>query len=356
MSAARSVNCPVCACELGGPIEICTSCHTPHHADCARFVGRCSLFGCGAYEFMALDGAAAGFAVQTTSIELEQVPDEPDSGVVAGAPRSGAVGVPGAQRCLGRTIPARMLAAAQLLAQNPQVLIPVGALLFLCSLLPVLIPGGAGLVMALLHTVGWLLGQALIVIILVSRAQGKDPTLEQALAVANERCKRIVLTGLASCIMVGSAMAAGLVMTLAGLLSSSWLMTGAGSLLTLLGFKKFVSWSLVTIVAAMGLEDEPSNALARSTQLVALARTQAALSVIAFFFGAMFLSGLLPPLMRVLVTTSVGLLATAYWTLFYLETRRLHQATFLPFAPAGYLPDSRAQVAAVPAKVRAGSA
>lgn len=346
-----SPNCPVCASELAGPVEICTTCQTPHHADCARFVGRCAVFGCGAYEFMSIDSAAAGFPVQAATLELTSTDDA--AAVVAAAPASGAVAVPG-KRTLGRGIPERMLAATQLLVQNPKVSVPVGALLLMFSVLPTLIPGSAGLFMALLHTVGWLLGQALIVIMLVSRAQGKDPTFEQTLMVANERCRRIVFTGLVSCTVVGAAMVSGLLMTLGGMISQSWLMVVGGALLTLFGFKKFVSWSLVTIIAAMGHDEEPQNALARSTELVSLARTQAASSVIAFFFLAMVMSMVLPAYMRFLVTTGVGLIGTAYWTLFYLETRRLHQATFLPFAPAGYLPERRRELAA--AKAGAGNA
>ena len=42
-----SPNCPVCASELTVPVEICTRCHTPHHADCWRFTGYCALYACG---------------------------------------------------------------------------------------------------------------------------------------------------------------------------------------------------------------------------------------------------------------------------------------------------------------------
>lgn len=332
-------NCPVCASELSGPIEICTTCHQPHHTDCARFVGRCAVFGCGAYEFMAIDGAAAGFPVQAAPIELTSTDDA--ARAIAEA-KSGPVAVPAHKRELGRSIPERMVAAVQLLVQNPKASVPVGALLLVFSMLPALIPGAAGLLMALFHTVGWLIGQALIVIMLVSRAQGKDPSLEQAMVVANERCRRVVLTGLTSCTVVGAAMVSGVLMTLAGMLSASWMMVAAGSLMTLFGFKKFVSWSLVTIIAAMGEDEEPQNALSRSTELVSLGRTQAAMSVVAFFFGAMFMSAALPSFLRFVVTTGVGLVSTTYWTLFYLETRRLHQSTFLPYAPAGYLPPAKA--------------
>lgn len=347
MSDAAS--CPVCACALSAPVEVCVACHTPHHADCARFVGRCSVFGCGAYDFIALDGAAAAILMPQAPLEMVST-DDALGAVEERATLPEVLRPPG----LGRSIPDRIVAATQLLIQNPKASVPVGALLLLFSLLPTLIPGGAGVVMGLLHTIGWLLGQALIVIMLMSRAQGKDPTLDQAMVVANERCRRIVVTGLASCTIVGTAMVAGLLMTLSGFISSSWLMVAGGSLLTLFGLKKFVSWSLVTIIAAMGHDEEPQNALTRSTELIALGRTQASFSVLVFFFGAALLSAMLPLHLRFLATTLVGLVSTAYWTLFYMETRRLHQSTFLPFAPAGYLPPARRQIA--PAKAGVGNA
>jgi len=40
--------CPVCGQTLSRPINSCSSCHTPHHADCWEYNQGCSIFGCGA--------------------------------------------------------------------------------------------------------------------------------------------------------------------------------------------------------------------------------------------------------------------------------------------------------------------
>ena len=39
--------CPVCGHELARPISSCSSCHTPHHADCWSYNEGCAIFGCG---------------------------------------------------------------------------------------------------------------------------------------------------------------------------------------------------------------------------------------------------------------------------------------------------------------------
>ncbi len=40
--------CKVCGEIIdSGPVMVCTSCRTPHHADCWEYVGACSIYGCG---------------------------------------------------------------------------------------------------------------------------------------------------------------------------------------------------------------------------------------------------------------------------------------------------------------------
>ncbi len=40
--------CKVCGEVIdGGPVVVCSSCRTPHHADCWEYVGSCSIYGCG---------------------------------------------------------------------------------------------------------------------------------------------------------------------------------------------------------------------------------------------------------------------------------------------------------------------
>ena len=39
-------DCPVCREALAGRVVFCRACGTPHHRDCWRYVGKCSMFGC----------------------------------------------------------------------------------------------------------------------------------------------------------------------------------------------------------------------------------------------------------------------------------------------------------------------
>jgi hypothetical protein len=38
--------CKVCGEPILTPGVICTTCRTPHHADCWQFIGACSIYGC----------------------------------------------------------------------------------------------------------------------------------------------------------------------------------------------------------------------------------------------------------------------------------------------------------------------
>jgi hypothetical protein len=40
------LHCPVCSGALEHGIVYCLLCGAPHHLDCWRYLGRCSLFGC----------------------------------------------------------------------------------------------------------------------------------------------------------------------------------------------------------------------------------------------------------------------------------------------------------------------
>jgi len=43
---AVDTGCPVCGTTLGATAVRCESCKTPHHAECWKYVGRCSLYAC----------------------------------------------------------------------------------------------------------------------------------------------------------------------------------------------------------------------------------------------------------------------------------------------------------------------
>lgn len=47
----EDARCGVCGENLACEIVICRRCHTPHHADCWQFTGRCSTYGCGCTDF-----------------------------------------------------------------------------------------------------------------------------------------------------------------------------------------------------------------------------------------------------------------------------------------------------------------
>jgi hypothetical protein len=44
-STVETGRCPVCGVKAEPPVA-CSSCKTPHHADCWAYLGRCGIFGC----------------------------------------------------------------------------------------------------------------------------------------------------------------------------------------------------------------------------------------------------------------------------------------------------------------------
>jgi hypothetical protein len=339
VSGIPLIHCPVCAVELAGPIDICTTCQTPHHADCARFVGRCALAGCGAYEFMSIDPVEAGFpAAPAAAAGAPAAPEDPPPRVAAvagGAARPVSAAVPavvsGAVPAPLPVAPAtaiarRISASIGLLTRNPGIAVPVGILMLIGSVIPLaalkMLGAKAWILTQVALMFGWLIGQAMTVIMLAARAQGKDHSARHALALAAQRGPRVIGTALASGVISILPLSAGIVIALSGLVGLNPLMVVAGAGLTLFGFKRFVGYSLVPIVAAMGTEDEPKDALVRSTELVATARTQAALSVVGVMFTSLVIVPMLPLFLGLLFNEALALITTAYWTLYYLEARR----------------------------------
>lgn len=50
----EGARCPVCASDLTGAVVTCTSCATPHHADCFSFSAVCATYACGSSAAVAL--------------------------------------------------------------------------------------------------------------------------------------------------------------------------------------------------------------------------------------------------------------------------------------------------------------
>lgn len=54
-SLAASIDetkCPVCCCEMDGPIVICARCRTPHCRDCWLYNGKCGMYACNETRFL----------------------------------------------------------------------------------------------------------------------------------------------------------------------------------------------------------------------------------------------------------------------------------------------------------------
>ena len=45
--AKRKPVCPICGAEIAGATATCLRCKTPHHVDCWKYFGMCSMFACG---------------------------------------------------------------------------------------------------------------------------------------------------------------------------------------------------------------------------------------------------------------------------------------------------------------------
>ncbi|MBI4859788.1 MAG: hypothetical protein HY815_05935 [Candidatus Riflebacteria bacterium] len=315
-----SYNCPVCACPLSGEVDVCTSCKTPHHKDCARFVGRCAMFGCGAYEFLSLDAEAAKVFVTDAIIDGRQSGADLD---LTTTTRTG----------LRRGILSRLRASVQLLRCNPGIAFSLGAFVAVLNLLPMPLP-----------FLGFILGQAMLVVLFTARAKGKESTFREALSLTNQRGGRIILTGLASSFAFGIPLGIGVGLIAVGLSAFKLLFLIPGLLFALLGARLMVNYQLVPIVAAMGRDEEPDNALSRSSELVGVGFWQVAGSMLLGLLAGGALGGLLEanfPLIGVLINSALFMVSNTYWLLYYLEARRVREQHYLPHAPEHFLPDGR---------------
>lgn len=318
----QTMHCPVCASRISGDcaVQVCLLCQTPHHDDCARFIGQCSRYGCGGLRF---DRMLAGHlaALQTASIELSDVSAERPAAVPF---------TPG----LARGIGARLAAAARLLRQNPG----IAAVVFFISF-------GLSLPFhGVLSTLAGTVGQAVTVILLAARARGKESTLREALLLTMQRGIRIVTYGFLSWMLGFTCLMTGIGLTISGLCgvmgALSTFVALCGFCLALLGFCLLVSFVLVPVLTAVGKEEEPANPLRRSHALVWADRKQAVLGMLLLFVVATVLPQIggvwlayrdfdhftvfawSSLLFRQALHAAATLLTSAYWVLFYIEARR----------------------------------
>lgn len=322
---SAQIECPVCACPLAGAVDVCALCRTPHHQDCARFLGRCALFGCGSLEFLTLDLAAASLTVEDAALDESW----PDPAVLARVAPSGR---------LHRGVGARSLAALRLLLSEPR----------LSLFLLVFTLGSTVLSFGTLGFIATLLAQALLVISFSARARGKQATIGQAAALVSQRAGRVIRAGFASWLVSWTPLSIGVCLCFMGLAGGvSIPMVLAGAVLASIGAWLSVSCCLVLPIAAMDPHEEPEGALGRSAELVRIDRGQAAVSTLVLFLLTIVAPVLAPVFLAptalflalyYVLQSIFSLFAAMYWFLFYLETRKAMGAGFLAHAPVGYLP------------------
>jgi hypothetical protein len=46
VSNSGRLRCAICRDEVAGDVTYCARCHAPHHRECFRFVGNCSVYAC----------------------------------------------------------------------------------------------------------------------------------------------------------------------------------------------------------------------------------------------------------------------------------------------------------------------
>lgn len=59
-------HCPVCCGDLETELVYCARCHTPHHAECWDFTGRCAIYACSSEQFA---GGGAAPSAEVLAIE-----------------------------------------------------------------------------------------------------------------------------------------------------------------------------------------------------------------------------------------------------------------------------------------------
>lgn len=337
------IECPVCATRIVGLAELCVRCRTPHHQDCARFLGRCAVFGCGAFQFSTGDALSA---LQTEQVTLDGAPEP----VIGAAPH--------ATTGLKRRVWSRIRASARLLWGNPSITVPLLVALVLVDCVLSGILGGPAKLVA----------QSVLVILFVARAKGKDSNLQSGLGLLWSRGGRILWSlfkatlsygflGWVGTLICGVSVAAASAGGAASVLGLLGMLCGACVLL--LAVRKYFAYSLVPVVAALGATEEPGSPLARSEELSAVDLKQliyGPMAILALAAPVVVVAGVVASLFeepgpaRMLITTNPGewlgmlgfevltLVWTMYLILYYLEARKMLQAASLPFAPEEMVP------------------
>lgn len=387
--------CPVCWGPLTDASTGCTSCQTPHHADCFTWMGGCAVFGCG--------GKQCG-AVQNVSNESPlHLSDEP----AAAPPPSG-------PRALPRSATQRYSAAWTCLMKNARVgallaCIAMGLAAAACLLLNVypteadtqllvtmkLAPEGVkslpayrhmsaaqvaeleelkrrlpdgprfwiGLGVLLAHDLPfmWMFLSLVMYVLMTARARGKELESCELLSLASSRLWRTITVSIRVFLLVmfwsiaffaGSAFCAGLlfaVAPVAGVIIGLPLVIYAA----LCWFRKVVDMQLAPVIAAMSPEDEPGDPVARSAELVSPHRSHVMWATFVAGFltnmtiliamlaggGVLALAGVSGLTMAIAQLIFGGFAVFVMFTLpltqflLYVEARRHQEAGFMKFAP-----------------------
>jgi hypothetical protein len=328
------VHCPVCSCALAGEAAVCDRCQTPHHTDCARFIGQCAVFGCGGRAFAT--GTLSGALVQVTDAAVIEVP--PDAPPEPAPDPDRMLPVP-AQR-LNRGAFRRTIAAVQLLLSNPRI---AGPLLIPNVIIAVLNPN------AVVNALVAAFVQGALVIGMLAQAGGKERGWSEINALMAPRWHRIWRAALSSGVRIYVPITAGVILICVSMWApaANVLALIAGALFLLRGMRNQIVYSLATVVGCMG-EDDPDAALPRSVALMrphwgaavasyALGSVAIVAMVVAIALGAS-LGEPVATLIGALLLSVFNVVVATYWFLFYLEARRSVQRTFLPHAPQHFLP------------------
>ncbi|MBI3891141.1 MAG: hypothetical protein HY303_06385 [Candidatus Wallbacteria bacterium] len=224
------------------------------------------------------------------------------------------------------------------------------------------------LMRGILTSVSWIVVQSVLVILFVSRAKGKEASFEQAFSMFNQRAGRIFwslfkctlkiwfLVGLGTVVLGGAAAlgAGGGAST-----GIALILIVPGAYILWYGVRKYFAYSFVAIVAALGPDEEPKDPLERSEELFHVDKKQvlyapfvfALLTLPVMFVGGVcasvfdsgghasfFLSTNPGDWIAALMMNSLLLCWVMYLVLFYLEARKVLQASSLPFTPEEFVP------------------